>query len=210
MTTKEDEVLISSEIKEEHYEQLIQTNETLLDKVHWRDVDLFNELLTVSTPITISLVTKYFMRGYETEDMMQEARFALLESVNTYDETTGMPFLKYYHMRLTNHFNMLIRREHTDKRKANITANSLDNLMEDMGQYIQGTSCVLTHPENVMIAKEAFELYMEFLSRFERKVYKLFMDGKTVKQIALTLECTETKVNNAWYRCTIKFKVLMN
>ena len=158
----------------------------------------------------MSIVTRYFMNGYETEDMMQEAKVVLIESLNDYDKAIGMPFLKYYHMKLTNHFNMLVRREHADKRKVNLKASSLDSLMEEAGDYVRGTSCVLTNPENMVIAKEAYSEYVNQLSRFEYNVYLLFMDGQTIERIATVLESSETKVLNAWYRCTLKFKNIMN
>ena len=158
----------------------------------------------------MSIVTRYFMNGYETEDMMQEAKVVLIESLNDYDKEIGMPFLKYYHMKLTNHFNMLVRREHADKRKVNLKAGSLDSLMEEVGDYVRGTSCVLTNPENIVIAKEAYSEYVNQLSRFEYNVYLLFMDGQTIERIAAVLGSSETKVMNAWYRCTLKFKNIMN
>lgn len=206
MTTKEDGLQIKKDVVKTEKELL---DEELLDtrRLH---TELFEELLQVSTPITMSIVTRYFMNGYETEDMMQEAKVVLIESLNDYDKAIGMPFLKYYHMKLTNHFNMLVRREHADKRKVNLKASSLDSLMEEAGDYVRGTSCVLTNPENMVIAKEAYSEYINQLSRFEYNVYLLFMDGQTIERIAAVLGSSETKVMNAWYRCTLKFKNIMN
>lgn len=188
---------------------MIEMNEKLLNRVEWLSWDLFNDLLKVSTPITMSLVIKHFMAGYETADMIQEARIVLVQSVNTYDDTRGTLFVKFYYMKLLQHFTMLVRGGNADKRKVNINMGSLDELKEEVGDYIQGTSSVLTQPENVIIAKEAYEGYIDLLSKFERQVYLLFIDGKTVEQISKILGSTETQVSNAWYRCTIKFKIMI-
>ncbi len=171
--------------------------------------DPFSRLIEICAPVTMSLVSKYFITGYEPDDIMQEARWALLKSAKTFNTEEGMEFLRYYHMTLTNHLNMLVRSEHANKRKVNIMANSLDEIMENAGDYVQGNSCILTHPENVFVAKEAFEEYLSELSPFERKVFKKIIEGLPLAQIAVQMNSTKTQVKNAWYRCGIKYKKKM-
>ena len=172
--------------------------------------DPFSRLIDLCAPVTMSLVSRYFLVGYEPDDIMQEARWALLKSAKSFKKDEGMEFLRYYHMNLTNHLNMLVRSEHTNKRKVNIMANSLDEIMEDVGNYIQGSSCIMTHPENAIVAKETYEEYLIELSPFEREVFNHIIDGSSLTQIAEELKSTKTQVKNAWYRCGSKFKQKMN
>lgn len=191
------------------FSKLFNLPEYLVRIIQQINGDPFSRLIEISTPITMSLVSKYFISGYEPDDIMQEARWALLKSAKTFKKEEGMEFLRYYHMTLTNHLNMLVRSEHANKRKVNIMANSLDEIMEGAGEYIQGNSCILTHPENAIVAKETFEEYLNELSPFERKVFKRIMEGSSLAQIAVQTNSTKKQVKNAWYRCGIKYKKKM-
>ena len=191
------------------FSKLFNLPEYLVRIIQQVNGDPFSRLIEISTPITMSLVSKYFISGYEPDDIMQEARWALLKSAKTFKKEEGMEFLRYYHMTLTNHLNMLVRSEHANKRKVNIMANSLDEIMEGAGEYIQGNSCILTHPENAIVAKETFEEYLNELSPFERKVFKRIMEGSSLAQIAVQTNSTKKQVKNAWYRCGIKYKKKM-
>ena len=171
--------------------------------------DPFNRLIEMCAPVTMSLISKYFITGYEPDDIMQEARWALLKSAKIFKAGGDMEFKQFYHMNLTNHFNMLVRSEHANKRKVNIKVNSLDELMNDIGDYVQGSSCIMTHPEKVIVAKEAYEEYLMTLSPFERNVFNKIIDGSSLTQIAEQLKSSKTQVKNAWYRCGIKFKKKM-
>lgn len=188
------------------FTKLFNLPEYLVRIIQQINGDPFSRLIEVCAPVTMSLVSKYFIVGYEPDDIMQEARWALLKSAKTFKKEEGMEFLRYYHMTLTNHLNMLVRSEHANKRKVNLLANSLDEIMEGAGEYIQGSSCILTHPENAIIAKECFEEYLSDLSPFERKVFKRIIDGFSLAQIAVQMNSTKTQVKNAWYRCGIKYK----
>lgn len=191
------------------FSKLFNLPEYLVRIIQQINGDPFSRLIEISTPITMSLVSKYFISGYEPDDIMQEARWALLKSAKTFKKEEGMEFLRYYHMTLTNHLNMLVRSEHANKRKVNIMANSLDEIMEGAGEYIQGNSCILTHPENAIVAKETFEEYLNELSPFERKIFKRIMEGSSLAQIAVQTNSTKKQVKNAWYRCGIKYKKKM-
>ncbi|HLR92819.1 MAG TPA: sigma-70 family RNA polymerase sigma factor [Atopostipes sp.] len=172
--------------------------------------DPFEKLLELSNPITYSVVKKYFLPDYEREDLIQEARSVLNETINTYDIKAGMGFLQFYHMSLSNHLNMLLRREQTQKRRINIDTVSLDELVEEAGVQVQGVASVTTYPEEMAVAKETFNNYLVELSPFESEVFKLFLDGMTQENIAIKLNIPQKKVRSALYRCSAKLKSEIN
>src|SRR5690625_640955 len=172
--------------------------------------DPFEKLLELSNPITYSVVKKYFLPDYEREDLIQEARSVLNETINTYDIKAGMGFLQFYHMSLSNHLNMLLRREQTQKRRINIDTVSLDELVEEAGVQVQGVASVTTYPEEMAVAKETFNNYLVELSPFESEVFKLFLDGMTQENIAIKLNIPQKKVRSALYRCSTKLKSEIN
>lgn len=168
--------------------------------------DPFNKLLKICQPVALSLAHKYFYEGFELEDILQESRKVLVRAVSEYKIQEGMPFLQFYHMSLKNHLNMLVRREKAYKRKINSETYSLDEMIENAGEYVRGTSSVMTNPEEATIVSELFEEYVVGLSPFERDVFQLFLKGTSVEESASLLNCTETQVKNAWYRCGSKLK----
>ena len=172
--------------------------------------DPFERLVKVSEPITYSVVNRYFFPEYETEDLLQEARGVLLRAVEAYHIDEEMPFLRYYHMCLTNCFNQLLRKSHANKRKVHLEMTSLDELIEKAGHHIQGTSSISTYPEEVAIARETYSSYLIELSPFEKEVFFLFIEGHTRSEIAKELNVTLRKVQNALHRCQIKLRSAIN
>ncbi|HIZ70987.1 MAG TPA: sigma-70 family RNA polymerase sigma factor [Candidatus Atopostipes pullistercoris] len=172
--------------------------------------DPFERLVKVSEPITYSVINRYFFPEYETEDLLQEARGVLLRSVEAYHIDEEMPFLQYYHMCLTNRFNQLLRKSHANKRKVHLETTSLDELMEEAGPHIQGTSSNFTYPEEAAMARETYSNYLIELSPFEKEVFFLFIEGHTRNEIAEELGIALRKVQNALHRCQIKLRTAIN
>lgn len=172
--------------------------------------DPFEKLMRICDPITYSVVNRYFFSDYEREDILQEARSVLIEATETFRVDEGMPFLQYYHMSLSNHFNMLLRKKHAYKRRINMETSSLDELIENAGLQVQGTSSNTTQPEEATITKETYSNYLIELSPFEKKIFFLFLEGVPQKEIAQKLDIKLRKVQNALHRCSIKLKTAIN
>lgn len=170
----------------------------------------FEKLIELSEPITYSLVRRYFFPDYENDDFVQEARSVLVKSVRGWEFDKGMPFLQYYHMQLANHLNMLVRKNHAQKRKVNLETSSLDSLVEESGIHIQGTSRIWTNPEEATIALETYDKYLLDLSPLESKVFHLFIAGKPYEEISTESSVTIDQVRSALYRCRVKLLDLMN
>lgn len=166
----------------------------------------FDELVEVCKPITYGLTKRYFLPDYEREDFLQEARTVLVSSVQKWDVEKGMPFLQYYHMQLLNHLNMLVRKKHALKRRINLDTSSLDNLIEEAGIHVQGTACATTLPEEMLLLQETMSRYRLDLSAFELEVFDLYVGGQSYEEISETLSTTREKVQNAIYRCRMKFE----
>lgn len=166
----------------------------------------FDELVEICKPITHGLTKRYFLPDYDREDFIQEGRSVLVSSVDNWKAEMGMPFLQYYHMQLLNHLNMLVRKNHAQKRRINLETSSLDNLIEEAGIHVQGTACATTLPEEMLILQETLDKYLVDLSPFESKVFELYCGGHSYEEISRVLSTTKEKVQNGMYRCRLKFK----
>lgn len=169
----------------------------------------FDKLVELCKPITYSTIKKYFFPDYEREDFLQEARSVLVKSFQDWRIDRGMPFAQYYHMQLNNHLNMLVRKNHAQKRIVNLHTSSLDCLVEGVGIHVQGIADSLTHPEELAIARETMGDYLPRLSKLELKVFKLYLQGSSYDDISEELKITIEQTQNALYRCRVKLSQMV-
>lgn len=169
----------------------------------------FDKLVEICEPITYSIIKRYFFPDYEREDFLQEARSVLVRSVSDWRMDKGMPFTQYYHMQLTNHLNMLVRKNHAQKRMVNLQTSSLDSLVEEAGIHMQGIANSATQPEEMAIAKETMENYLKELSELELAVFKLFIQGFSYEEISKALLVSGKQVQSAVYRCRVKLSKII-
>lgn len=174
------------------------------------DFDLFERLLERCEPTISILVNKYFIENYSRDDLIQEARKVLVIAVEKYNYRRGVRFAKYFYMQLSNHFKHLLRKQKAQKRKANSKTSSLDNLAEKAGIHVKGTSSIMSHPEDAMLAKEAFAGYLVELSPFEKDVFFLFLSGQSPEKIAAKSVLKFNQVQTAIYRCRMKLRDALN
>lgn len=172
-------------------------------------VDPFDLLVKACEPVTYSVIRKYYFHGYDTSDLLQEANSVLFDAATKFEFEKGKDFCQFYLPLLKNHFDMLVRKEYTNKRRINSDALSLDQLVEEAGVKVQGRSSTITYPEEVTIAKDTYSKYIIELSPFEQKVFIKFLNGKRKQDIAIDLNTSEDKVARAIYRSTIKLRELV-
>lgn len=180
--------------------------ELLVMLVRSIDYEPIEELIKLCEPIVFDVTKKYFLDGFEHNDLMQEARKVLLEAIDDYEFGNELRFGQFYYMMLSNHFNKLVRREHTQKRRVNLKTSSLDHLVEEAGQHVLGTSSIMSHPEEATLVKELFVDYLVGLSPLEKDVFFLFIDGNDQDEIVEKLNKDLSQVRTALYRCSTKLK----
>lgn len=172
--------------------------------------DPFSRLVEWCEPITYSVIKRYFFQDYEQEDFLQEARAVLVKAVYDWRIDKGMPFTQFYHMQLTNHLNMLVRKNHAQKRRINLYTSSLDSLVEEAGVHIRGVADSSTQPEEMMIANDTYDKYLETLSELESKVFRLTMEKNSYLEMSKELSLTVDQVRSALYRCRVKLNRVIN
>ncbi len=166
--------------------------------------DLYHVLLDLSQPILYSAINKFYLEGYEKDDLIQEGRVIMTKAVSEYEFESSLTFLEYYQMMLMNHLHKLLRKQEAQRRRANKNAYSLEELIENYGIHIQGNAAAETFPEDAALVKEAYVEYTNDLSDFERLVYKEFLTGKTPDEIIEVLNFNKAQIQDAIQRCKQK------
>lgn len=172
--------------------------------------DPFTLLLKTCKPVMMNAINNRYIRGYDREDFFQEAKEVLVEAVKKYKFDTDLRFLQYYSMCLETHLNILVRKESAVKRRSIKEASSLDEFYEKTGVDSFLDKSYDMNPENTAIANETFGEYILDLSTFEKEVFYNYLADLSYEEIAEKLDSTKTKVQNAFYRCGMKFRRLMD
>lgn len=178
--------------------------DAIIFQIQSGDDSRFPELLKRCETILRKAIYGKFIRGYEREDLYQEACLILVESIEKYDFDRGMSFNQYVCLSLDNHFNRLIRWSNALKRKSFKDSLSLEGVLEENGYQLVGYSNAI-QPEDKAIVNETMEEYLGKLSYFERTVCLYWFLGYSYDEIAEDLNCDREQVMSAKHRCKDKY-----
>jgi len=172
--------------------------------------DPFALLIDLCKPVMINAIESRYIRGYDRDDFFQEAKEVLVKAVEKYKFGTDLRFMQYYSMCLETHLNMLVRSESAIKRRSIKEASSLDEYQERTGVEYNLYGGYGTDPESKAIANETFSEYILDLSSFEKQAFYHYLTDLSYEEIAKQMSCDKSKVQNAIYRCGMKFRRLVD
>ena len=131
----------------------------------------------------VSMCQKYYIHGYEWQDMLQEARMELWDTLNFYDDSKGVKLNTFYYSRLRNRFTKILQATLAQKNYYNISEYSkLDD--ENIERFIPSD---IVDPETALINDETTQ---EWFERFDnlhphlRHIIDLRMRGYRQQDIA--------------------------
>lgn len=179
--------------------------DALVLRIQSGESDVFPLLFEKCKGLLTRSTYRCYIRGYDRDDLYQEASMVLIQAVKRFALNKGMSFNQYVSLCLDNHFNRLVRMDNTIKRKSDRESLSLEGVIEETGYYLIGKANTL-EPSEVPIVKETLEEFLTDLSPFERKVYEYQYLGYSYDQIAERIPCNREQVMSARHRCTDKFK----
>nr|WP_301282421.1 sigma-70 family RNA polymerase sigma factor [Lachnoclostridium sp. MSJ-17] len=175
---------------------------TLSDDVlaqHAKDGDerAFNELVLRYLGRISSVARKYFARGYEHTDFVQEGLLGLFHAARTYRSDSESTFRNYAMLVVERRYISVIRRQSAQRsvpEDAIVDIESLDSELADTAK---------TPEEELMLSEQLRWVYsrlLETLSKQEYAVLELYVDGLSYSDIAERLGITPKAVDNALQR----------
>ncbi len=133
-------------------------------------------------PLVVSYSRKYGGQTGWDEELYQEGFWQILEALNVYDPTKGVPFLGFVTIRLKHHYQNKRRKEKTtislDQTVGNDSSTSILDLLVDEGMPIE---------QNYIKKEEHKELRLaiHMLDRRDREIIeKYYLKGIQLKEIA--------------------------
>ena len=147
----------------------------------------------------------FFLVGGDSEDLTQEGMFGLLSAIRQYDPSHGASFQTYAEHCIKNRILSAIRSASRLKHFPLNDGLSLEQLSEDASlPFAAIPEFFQPSPEELVLARESKEeLYSAFqdrLSKFEKKVLELYLEGLTYQHIAQNLGKDAKAIDNAVQR----------
>ena len=148
---------------------------------------------------------RLFLAGGDSEDLIQEGMFGLLSAIRQYDPEQGVSFRTFaehcIRMRLYSAVKAASRLKHLPLNDS----MPLEQLSDDPSSQLSAAPELFRRsPEDLVLARESKEelkeLFARCLSKMEKQVLDLFLDGLSYRDIAKALDKDEKSVDNAVQR----------
>ena len=162
-----------------------------------------------------TLAEKYYMNGYDSEDIVQEAMIALHGAAVNFNPDESS-FKTFAALCITRRIVSVLK---STKRKKNIPQKftvSLDGMMCEDGRLLLDTigDTKKDNPESIIISKENLAAYnkkiQKKLSKFEYEVLNYHLNDIPYKDIAILLGKNIKAVDNAIQRIKRKLNYILN
>ena len=146
-----------------------------------------------------------FLAGGESEDLIQEGMFGLLSAIRQYDPENATSFRTYAEHCIRRRLLSAVKSASRLKHLPLNDGLSLEQLSDDSNSQLSAAPEIIWHnPEDLILARESKEeLYSVFsqrLSKLEKQVLGLFLEGYSYHEISQRLGKDEKAVDNAVQR----------
>ena len=190
------------------------SDEDIVAIIHEGNTDALDFLIRKYRSFVWLKGRSYFLIGGDREDVVQEGMIGLYKAIRDYKSDKLSAFKGFAELCITRQIITAIK---TATRQKHIPLNSSVSL--DRPVYVEETERTLLDmlagppledPEDLMIHKEDFD-HMEIemqkvLSRLERQVLALYLDGQTYQEISAALNRQVKSVDNALQRIKKKLE----
>ena len=155
-------------------------------------------------PLVRACSRTFFLAGGDMEDLIQEGMLGLLSAIRSYNPALNTQFNTYAEHCIKNRILSAVRSASCLKHFPLNDSVPIDEMDEDGIAPLSSGDPALTSPEEYVLAIETREelkaLIDDCLSKFERKVINLYLEGMSYNEIAVILNKNIKSVDNAVQR----------
>ena len=188
-----------------------QNEKEIIKKAQNDNGDAIDYLIEQNMEIVYHKAKSFYINGQDREDVIQEGRIGLYKAIRDYEIEGKSSFNTFCNLCVYRQLITAIKTANRDKRlslnnstsmdkpfnysnRANTTGRSLNDILPDEAKNV----------EDEILSKEFFNLLFsdlkEILTDLEWDVFKHYLDDKSYKEIAKTLEVNTKCVDNALQR----------
>lgn len=160
------------------------------------------ELLTRYKSLVVSVARQYFLVGAGDEDLIQEGMIALYRAIDAYDLSSKVPFSAFAFSCVKNRIIDVVKAANRDKHKA------LNNYVSiyDVDYSMSATSAedtAIMRENSIQVKKDI----TENLSQEEVAILRLYLDGRSYRDIALQTGKSEKFIDNSLQKIKRKIRI---
>lgn len=170
----------------------------------------FSQILKELEPDIKKKTNRFYIRGSEKEDVLQEARIGLWKAIEDFDENGGMAF-RYFAVNLCVPRRLITQISSANRNKFKLQNDAislstpvrtdLDDSEQSLGDFIEDENNDLLVD---ILIQEEFEELSEILkvrlTPLEKSVFEKYSEEDSYKDIARALDQTPKAVDNALMR----------
>ena len=172
------------------------------------DQNAFAKLLDIYDPLITATVSKFKISGMsdaDEEDLRQEALLAFYSALVAYDPNfSGVEFGLYAKVCICNR---LVSQMRILKRHLSHSIVSYDT--EKLLEQIVSTDDPAARIVELESERSLLRLINDNLSKYEQRVFRMYVSGMSAAEMAEKLESNEKSVSNAIYRIRKKLKKII-
>lgn len=181
-------------------EYLKDTDQELLQKIRNGDEKIIDVLMERYRNLVRVEARKFFLVGGDEEDLIQEGMIGLFKAVQNYDQEKDASFQTFATLCVKRQLYSTVT---ASNRKKHGPLNHYISFFTEQG-LDEDFSQMNYNPEELFLQKERVQTYYEAieknLSKFEKEVVKLYLDGKNYEEIAKEVGKTKKSIDNAIQR----------
>lgn len=190
------------------------TDEELILLIREGNEDATEYLLKKYAPLVKKSIRTLYIIGADTEDLSQEGMIGLFKAIQNYQPDSSASFFTFAKLCIDRQIYSAIK---ASKRKKHSPLNSYISfysyINEDEVELIDNLEAGNnSNPEHIILDREntsrITELLDEHLSKMEKEVLPLYLDGQSYSDIALSLNKPVKSIDNAIQRIREKVKKL--
>ena len=156
----------------------------------------------------------YFLAGGDSEDLTQEGMLGLLSAIREYNNSSNASFKTYAELCIKHRILSAVKSAARMKHTPLNDGVSLDQVLSDESHFHMISGEVFRRvPEEQVLARESeselISTYSRCLSKLEKDILKLYLDGLSYREIAEQTGRKEKSVDNAVQRIRHKLARLI-
>lgn len=190
------------------------TDEELILLIRNGNEDATEYLLKKYTPLVRKSSRTLYLIGADTEDLSQEGMIGLFKAIQNYQEDTTASFYTFARLCIDRQIYSAIKASNRKKHSPlNSYISFYSQLNEDDAPLIDNLEADNnSNPEQIILERENASHFMDLLqshlSKMEKAVLPLYLDGQSYADIAASLNKPMKSIDNAIQRIREKVRKL--
>ncbi len=194
----------------------ILNDEEIIELIQKGQADATEYMLKKYYPLVKKSIRTLYLIGADTEDLSQEGMIGLFKAIQSFQPDNNASFYTFAKVCIDRQIYSAIKASNRKKHSPlNSYISFYSKINEDEMELIDNLEAGMdSNPEQIVLDRENTtsieEILDEHLSKMEKQVLTLYLEGKSYADIATQLGKTSKSIDNAIQRIRDKVKKMYN